>query len=217
MDGVHEALGHIFGKLLARVLAVSLIILVFCYHLVFEVELPCTCENPQRDCGFYITLPPLIILLAQLSVDAVFQRACFKRSCMCCVGCNRFLKALFISMMWVVLVLMKDICLVSAVGHGLSCLDLESDSEEVFTGSRAIWADRILEQEEKVLIEKQSEWVGNELKKNFDNCINEKKWDESLCVGDELYAVIGSKQEPVLREQPNNVFRRMFYYVRAWW
>ncbi|KAJ0064650.1 hypothetical protein NL108_011481 [Boleophthalmus pectinirostris] len=228
MDGVHEALGHVFGKLLEQALAFSLITLVLIYHLVFEVELPCTCENPLKDCIFYMTVPFLIILFAQLCVDQRFQRAIF--GVFYRVALLRLSKALFIALVWVELVLVNGdwmLCCFNDLKHNVSCdkdfrltQQHQRDVTEWKNFSRIcglslllfmlflalvvkclvspkmMWADIILEKEEKILMEEQGEWVKDELKKCLKDRIKGRKWDKCLCVGDELMKHLqGSKED----------------------
>lgn len=84
-------------------------IVIFIHNVVLDRDFECSCRNQMRDCFSYIALPTLILFFLQLWMDNTFQRT-GKYTCpgkcniFCCVILYHCIKALFISLLWVVYV-----------------------------------------------------------------------------------------------------------------
>lgn len=144
-----EMVSHVVSHFQEQASLYTVVILIFSYHFIFEKDIPCTCTNLGRDCTLYVLLPTLIILFALLWMDKRCHRGCKKKLCRrtCCrrpdcrfdsrskkcFSCFRFLNAAFVSLIWIVSVLIDGdwyVCCTDHTHHDIACEDEANRSEE---------------------------------------------------------------------------------------
>ncbi len=99
-----------------------MLIVIFSYHVLFDKDMPCSCEEQLADCWIYMILPVVIIVIFVLWTDESFQRAlkytCRFRSChFCCVLFSHILRAAYIGSLWVTSVLIDGDWFVCCYNH----------------------------------------------------------------------------------------------------
>lgn len=117
---------------------------IFIYNVLSERDVECTCKDKTYECIIYMTVPIVIILLLLLWINKPFQRLCrhefvfqWTECKLTCLYRKRFLciifyhifKALFLGLLWIVVVLIDGDWYVCCLNDGskkqehLACKD----------------------------------------------------------------------------------------------
>lgn len=82
-----------------------LFIVIFSYHVLFDRDFSCTCEDQHNTCWFYLFLPMFLIVIFALWTNRDFQRALkytwgYRKSNFRCVLIYHLVRATFIGLLW---------------------------------------------------------------------------------------------------------------------
>lgn len=100
------------------------VIVIFCYHVLLDKDLECTCEGQHTICRIYMFLPAVLIFILVLWTDKSFQRVIkythwlnFKSSFWVWVLLYHIFKAGFVGLLWVASVLLDGDWYVCCCNH----------------------------------------------------------------------------------------------------
>ncbi|XP_054465813.1 uncharacterized protein LOC129100252 isoform X2 [Anoplopoma fimbria] len=78
------------------------LMMIFIHNVALDKDLDCNCEAKDLGCNFYMIMPFCIIFILQLWTEKIFRCDRRKRFFLCL---SKFMKAVFISLLWVISVL----------------------------------------------------------------------------------------------------------------
>lgn len=234
MENIYGAMGYYFHQILERAFTYTVIVVIFCYHVIFDKDLLCTCQNLPRDCSFYMVMPTFIILMALLWADKRFHRTCCYSRGASWLAVFRLFDSVIVALVWNVSVLVEGdwmVCCFDDSLRNVSCIDkyhrTDADNRFIiekknysriiglslllcvvslafavsllrrrFLDDRVLWADIVLQKEEKMVTERLEARAEEEMKTRLDAHIRRGQWQQCLSVGDELIWAYTRRRSP---------------------